>query len=138
MSKVAIVEPVGVKAGMNYYDIGLLSGLHNHGLEVYLFSNTDDVPSKIKNYPFFDSFVESKWRKGIGQLTAHLYSFWVCKREKIDWVIVHVFSVQLTFFIFCLIARLFGLKLLAIGHDVNSLANDDNSCLLYTSPSPRD
>ena len=51
MSKVAIVDPVGVKAGMNYYDIGLLSGLHNHGLEVYLFSNTDDVPSKIKNYP---------------------------------------------------------------------------------------
>ena len=51
MSKVAIIDPVGVKAGMNYYDIGLLSGLHNHGLEVYLFSNTDDVPSKIKNYP---------------------------------------------------------------------------------------
>ena len=129
MSKVAIVDPVGAKAGMNYYDIGLLSGLHNHGLEVYLFSNTDDVPSKIKNYHFFDSFVESKWRKGIGQLIAHLYSFWVCKKEKIDWVVMHVFSAQLTFFIFCLIARLFGLKLLAIGHDVNSLANDDNKIL---------
>ena len=129
ISKVAIIDPVGAKAGMNYYDIGLLSGLHNHGVEAYLFSNTDDVPSEIKNYHFFDLFVESKWRKGIGQLTAHLRSFWVCKRENIDWVVFHVFSVQLIFFMFCLIARLFGLKLLAIGHDVDSLANDDNKLL---------
>ena len=56
-------------------------------------------------------------------------SFWVCKRENIDWVVVHVFSAQLTFFMFCLIARLFGLKLLAIGHDVDSLAKDDNKLL---------
>ena len=129
MSKIAIVDPVGAKAGMNYYDIGLLSGLHNHGLETYLFSNTDDVPSEIKNYHFFDSFVETKWRKGLGQLMAHLRSFWVCKRKKIDWVVVHVFSAQLPFFIFCLIARLFGLKLLAIGHDVDSLVKDDNKLL---------
>ena len=129
MSKVAVIDPVGAKAGMNYYDIGLLSGLHNHEIDVYLFSNTDDVPSEIKNYHFFDSFVESKWRKGIGQLIAHLRSFWVCKREKVDWVVVHVFSTQFTFFIFCLIARLFALKLLAISHDVDSLAKDDNKLL---------
>lgn len=129
MSKVAIIDPVGSKAGMNYYDVGLLSGLHNHEIETFLFSNTNDVPSEIKNYQFFDLFIESKWRKGFGQLIAHLRSFWVCKKEKIDWVIIHVFSVQLSFFLFCLIARLFGLKLLAIGHDVDSLAKDDNQLL---------
>ena len=129
MSKVAIIDPVGAKAGMNYYDIGLLLGLHNHDVKAYLFSNTDDVPSEIKNYNFFDLFVESKWRKGIGQLIAHLRSFWICKRENIDWVVVHVFSAQFTFFMFCLIARFFGLKLLVIGHDVDSLAKDDNKLL---------
>ena len=129
ISKVAIVDPVGAKAGMNYYDIGLLSALHKHGIGAYLFSNTNDVPSDIKNYHYFDSFIENKWIKGIGQLTAHLRSFWVCKREKIDWVMVHVFSVQFTFFLFCLMARLFGLKLLAIGHDVDSLAKDDSQLL---------
>jgi len=129
ISKVAIVDPVGAKAGMNYYDLGLLSGLHNHGVDVYLFSNTDEVPSEIKNYHFFDSFLESKWRKGIGQLIAHLRSFWICKREKVDWVVVHVFSAQLIFFVFCLIARLFGLKLLTIAHDVDSLVKDDNKLL---------
>lgn len=129
MKKVAIIDPVGVKAGMNYYDVGLLSGLQEHDVDVYLFSNIDNVPKVIHNYHFFDFFVESKWRKGLGQLVAHLRSFWVCKKEKVDWVVVHVFSVQITFFVFCIIARLFGLKLLSIGHDVDSLAKDDSQLL---------
>ena len=129
MKKVAIIDPVGVKAGMNYYDVGLLSGLQEHDVDVYLFSNIDNVPKVIHNYHFFFFFVESKWRKGLGQLVAHLRSFWVCKKEKVDWVVVHVFSVQITFFVFCIIARLFGLKLLSIGHDVDSLAKDDSQLL---------
>lgn len=128
-SKLAIIDPVGAKAGMNYYDIGLLSGLYRHKVDVYLFSNTENVPKEIKNYPLFDSFLENKWKKGFGQLVAHLRSFWICKKEKIDWVAVHVFSAQLPFFLFCVLARLFGLKLLAIGHDVDSLAKDDNELL---------
>ena len=39
MSKVAIIDPVGAKAGMNYYDIGLLLGLHNHDVEAIFFQH---------------------------------------------------------------------------------------------------
>ena len=31
--KIAIIDPVGSKAGMNYYDIGLLSGLQNLNIQ---------------------------------------------------------------------------------------------------------
>ncbi len=125
--KIAIIDPVGVKAGMDYYDIGLLQGLSDLDVETYLFSNVTNDLKSIKNYNVFESFINDNWEKGWKLLKGYWKSFSFCKREKIDWVIIHVFSAQLIYFLFFILARLFGLKIITISHDVNSLADDDNS-----------
>jgi len=128
--KIAIVDPVGQKAGIDYYSLGLLNGLSNLNISTYLFSNIDKPKkSKVINYKFFDSFLENKVIKAYKLIIGHLRSFYICKKEKVDYVIMHVFSVQLIYFLFFILARLFRFKLIVIAHDVTSLANDDNIML---------
>mgnify|MGYP001049753984 CR=1 FL=1 len=98
--KIAIIDPVGVKAGMDYYDIGLLQGLSDLDVETYLFSNVTNELKSIKNYNFFESFINNNWEKGWKLLKGYWKSFIFCKREKIDWVIIHVFQLSLYIFYF--------------------------------------
>jgi len=124
--KIAIIDPVGSKAGMNYYDIGLLSGLQKLNIQTYLFSNFSNAGNGIICHNIFDSFIKNKLKKGIRQLLAHFKAYRICRKENIQWVIFHVFSVKLSTLIFCFLSRLFNFKTLLIAHDVDSLAGDDN------------
>ena len=92
--KIAIIDPVGKKAGMNYYNIGLLEALSKQEINTFLFSNEDKAPKIIKNYNYFDDFIDNKIRKALGQICAYLKSFLVCKIKRIDFVVMHVFSVN--------------------------------------------
>lgn len=127
--KVAIIDPVGAKAGMDYYDKGLLNGLSKQGVDTYLFSNFQDVPNYINNYKVFDLFVRNKLIQGLRQLIAHLKAFRISKKENVEWLVFHVFSVRLSSFLFCYLAKLFRFKILIIAHDVDSLATDDSQYL---------
>ena len=58
---------------------------------------------KDKNYPRYTRASTGKNRKdriskAFRLLKGHWRSFSVCKKEKVNWVIMHVFSVQLIYF----------------------------------------
>ena len=36
MEKIAIIDPVAAKAGMDYYNLGLSNGLNKNGTKVFL------------------------------------------------------------------------------------------------------
>jgi D-inositol-3-phosphate glycosyltransferase len=126
MKKVAVIDPVGVKGGMQYYNIGLLKGLVEHGVEGLYFSNDDQVPEQIRNFQVFDGFVKNPIVKGLRQISSHWKAFRICKKEKVDAVVFHVFSSALHFVAFVILAKLFRLKTVLVSHDVVSFAGDDN------------
>ncbi len=125
--KIAVIDPVGEKAGMNYYNIGLLGGLSKLGVQTHLFSNSSSTPYRVSLYPYFGLFFKSKIFQAWNEFSGYLKSFVKCKYIGVDYVIMHVFSTQFFFLSFFLIAKLFRLKVIAIAHDVSSLASDDSS-----------
>jgi|TARA_B110000467_G_C18282315_1_gene459357 D-inositol-3-phosphate glycosyltransferase len=127
--KIAIIDPVGAKAGMNYYDVSLLKGLCNHGVKTYLYSNFISSSPQIASKEVFGQFYESKHLQGINMLSGVVKSCFDCRRNGVKKVLLHLFSTQImTFLVFCIV-RLFGLKIIVISHDVSSFAKDDKPFL---------
>ena len=126
-TKIAVVDPVGEKAGMNYYNLGLLGGLSQLGVEPYLFSNTTHADERVVLLPYFGKFYNNKLKQAWNEVWGHIRAFAKCKQLRVDYVIMHVFSTQFFFLLFFVLAKLFRLKVVSIAHDVSSLAADDSS-----------
>lgn len=127
MEKIALIDPVGAKAGMDYYDLGLSYGLKENNVEVFLFSNFKDSKLLINSYTVFGKFYSNKLFQAINFFIGMFRACVVCKNKNINTVILHLFSTQLMSFLAFFICKLFGLKIIAISHDVSSFASDDNS-----------
>lgn len=118
---VAIIDPVGIKAGMDHYDLLLGKGLQEAGADVMLYSNfTDRHPSIPVEQVFFNTGV-AKWKAIASNFIGHLKAFRACRKKKINWIIVHVFRAGIFDLVTFSIARLMGLKLCTIIHDIESL-----------------
>ena len=52
-NKLAIIDHVGSKAGMNYYDDGLINGFAENNILVYLLSNFISNNNKCKSKKYF-------------------------------------------------------------------------------------
>lgn len=124
--KFAIVDPVGQKAGMNCYDLGLLHALHRKNVSVFSISNFKD-----RNYPYIKQKDDFLFEKKGALLTinnfvyAHLSAGFFLKRKKISWVLLHVFSTSAKDYFSLKVMKFFGRKIIAIIHDVESLSNED-------------
>lgn len=139
MSKLAIIDPVGIKAGMNCYDLGLLNALQQLGTESYAFSNFDDVRyPQVNQFPFFLEQKKGTISNITNFFSSHIKALRICRENNIDWVILHIFSTTPKDLFSFWITRLFGLKIIAIVHDVSSLSNEDNAYIrskMYASAS---
>lgn len=119
-NSVAIIDPVGIKAGMDHYDLSLANGLRLAGRSACVLSN-------------FTNSSNPDWVIRIFKFRMHagLRSLWLLRREyakAIQWcrqndvgkVIVHVFHFTVAEeYLFRMIARS-GLRMTAIVHDVGS------------------
>lgn len=124
--KLAIIDPVGIKSGMNHYDTFLCLALEKFNIEPYIYSNFE-IPSKtIVTKSYFGTFFKSKILQTLNFLTGMIQSCWHCKIKRIDTVIVHVFSTHNMAFLTYLICRFFRLKIITISHDVFSFTQQDN------------
>lgn len=121
---IAIIDHVGCKAGMDSYSGSLAKGFIENDVKCLLFSNFKQEGA--------DNFVFFRKKKGskISSILNQIIPFWkagrLCKKHKVKECIVHIFSYEIKDIIALRILRLFGLKLIAIVHDVEHLAGRDD------------
>jgi len=114
----AIIDPVGIKAGMDYYDLSLLNSLSKLSIKTFLFSNFQKEMDDISVYMFFNPGIRLKFFKAFNLITGFLRSVFYCKFRKVDILILHSFSASFECLFRVVVARLFMLKVYLIVHDI--------------------
>lgn len=120
-NKVALIDPVGIKAGMDHYNSLLLMGTHRAGVRCFLFSNFSRSYGEFDNTQVFFNTGVAKWKAIVSNFFGHLKAFRICKKKGIRKIIVHVFRAGVFDMVVFSIARMMGLKIYAIVHDIESL-----------------
>lgn len=119
--KIAIIDKVGSKAGIDHYDISLLRGLIATGDECYLYSNFDCNEPHVKYKKYFNNVGVGKLKSVISTFTGFFASMINAKVSGVNWLIFHIFSPNSFDLITLLVARLLRFKVLTIVHDIESL-----------------
>ena len=128
MYKIAIIDHVGNKAGMDYYSGSLAKGFINQQCNCTVYSNFTGIKSDRINYKlYYEGHSNSnKFLKLFRFLIATIKSSYSASKSKTDLVILHLFYANLITLILIAIPRLFGLKTLVISHDISSFVENDN------------
>ena len=119
--KIAIIDKVGSKAGIDHYDNSLLRGLIAAGDECYLYSNFDCEEPHVKYKKYFHNVGVGKLKSIISSFTGFFISMIHARFSGVQWLIFHIFSPNSFDLITLLVARLLGFKVLTIVHDIESL-----------------
>jgi D-inositol-3-phosphate glycosyltransferase len=121
---ILIVDPVGIKAGMDYYDLNLAEALTANGVETYIASNFNKHERCLK---FFESEKkETKAGKLKDLMTGFVKAIAFAKRKRISYILVHIFSTEAKDFLSISMVKAANLNLIAIAHDISSFANADS------------
>ena len=126
-NKLAIIDPVGIKSGMNHYDIFLCQSLVRLNCKPFIYSNFEAPSPSIVSKSFFGIFFKNKFSQTLNFIWGMIRSCIDCKKNHIDTVLIHVFSTHnmaIMTYAFC---KLFGLKTISISHDVFSFTKQDNN-----------
>lgn len=127
--KIAIIDHVGKKAGMDYYSGSLAKGMLSQNYETIVYSNFFGIESdKVQYKSYFEDHSKSNiflklYRLIKGILKASIDA----KNEKVALVIVHLFSANIVTLLLIGIPKLFRLKIAIISHDVSSFAENDST-----------
>jgi len=126
--KIAIIDHVGSKAGIDYYSLELLYGLQFLDCEGYYYSNDlSDGYNKIHKAKVFEKFTpKGSVAKIKDYFKGYLCAYRACKKEGIHKVILHSFSFGPKELYSMLLAKSFGLQITLIVHDISALAGKDN------------
>ncbi|CAN5399378.1 hypothetical protein BH11BAC2_BH11BAC2_09430 [soil metagenome] len=118
---VAIIDPVGSKAGIDQYDILLLQGMKVSGFDCTLYSNFEYTGQDFHYHRNFFNTDVAKWKSVLSLFTGFFKSLRDAKKKNIPWLILHIFRAGIFDLFSLTLARLMGFKILAIIHDIESL-----------------
>jgi len=122
---IAIIDHVGCKAGMDSYSGSLANGFLQNGVRCFLFSNFKEEGAE--NFLFFRKKKGSKFSSVLNQILPFWKAGRICKKENIHECIIHIFSYEIKDVFALRILRFWGLKIIAIVHDVEHLADKENT-----------
>ncbi len=117
----SIVDPVGQKAGMDYYDIQLAKGLAKNGIKVQGYSNFTISNTEYSFKGVFKNHEVNNFKNKKNTIKGYIKAFYAIKRLGHDQVLLHLFSYSyLNLFVYSM-AKLWGIRTYSIIHDVESL-----------------
>jgi len=129
--KVSLIDPVGGKGGMEFYDYGLALGLAKNNVTVHYFTciNTEEInyENVFLHYSFGDIWKHGKIAKLIKLLKGNLKAFKFSKVNNINHVHFQFFHLGTQNIIVLLLAKCYCLKTIVTLHDVDSLRNNNNN-----------
>lgn len=130
-NRVALIEPSGGYSGMQYYNIGMSNGLHDNGVNVFLFTTSSEKyvnPNHYKLYSFFDKV----WASNLKSIKFYYYylglfkSIIIAKKNKCKIVHLHQFHLNLNLVCTITICYFFFKKIVLTVHDVESFDSVGN------------
>ncbi len=119
--RVALIDPVGVKAGMDHYDLLLANGLSAEEVQVILYSNFKREEGNVQVHQYFFNTNVAKLSAISSNFFGTLKAFRSARKQGISWIIVHIFRAGFFDLVTLTLARLMGLKICAIIHDIEGL-----------------
>ncbi len=122
----AIIDSVGVKAGMDLYDINLAESLNINGVKTYICSNFNK--KEHRDNKFFNNDKDLFFlAKLVDFINGHIKSFSFVRYNNFDKIIMHLFSFEIKdLFVLFLASKIYKLRVILIVHDVSGFANKDN------------
>jgi len=133
LKKIALIDPVGGKGGMDFYDYGLSIGLSNIDCEVFYFTCNQTVEIKNKGvntiFSFGDIWTKNKIFKLFFLLNGYRKSFKFCKRNNINIAHFQFFHLKSQNILVLQMAKYFGLTRIVTLHDIDSFRGKESSSL---------
>ncbi len=124
-SRIAILDPVGVKASMDQYDLGLARGLAELGYEVDIHSNFTSDANPPRSFRSFGRGEVHWWN-----LTALYFNYRhvlnKCQADGVGTLIIHLFHFNQFDAWLVRKARRMGFYLIGIVHDVEGFVRPTN------------
>ena len=119
--RIAIIDPIGQKAGLDHYNLSLAKALINKCCTVKVYSNFNDIDYK--------SIVENHFTFSIHNNRLNLFrllkEYWsalrMIKADKTEIVILHLFHSSFLDYLLVRLVIFFGFRICLIIHDVESL-----------------
>ncbi len=124
--RLAILDPVGVKAGMDHYDLGLARGLAELGYEVDLHSNFTSDESSLRSFKSFGRG-EVRWWNLAALYLRYLQVLKKCKDDRVGTLIIHLFHFNQFDAWLVRKARRMGFYMIGIVHDVEGFVRPTNN-----------
>ncbi|MFN5356956.1 MAG: glycosyltransferase family 4 protein [Bacteroidota bacterium] len=118
--RIAIIDPVGSKAGMDHYNNMLATGIQNNGSEAVVFSNYATAAG-LTVYPTFQNTGKNKYASLISSFAGMVRSIRFAKKWGANRILLHVFRGGFIDMLYFVMVRVAGLRIVAIVHDVESL-----------------
>ncbi len=119
--KIALVDPIGKKMGMNHYDDGLLHALAGKGITPFIVSNYKSHYENVHSKILFNNINKPRFKSMWGTFSGLITSVFFCRQEKMDWIIFHVFRGGLFDIFILLLSKICGLKIFLIVHDIDTI-----------------
>jgi len=126
---VGIIDYVGIKAGMHYYSLGLLEALNKQSFETYYCSNYRAQQSQYKTAIklCFDANIKKSFQGLLNLVSGLFFAIHFFKKKKVKVVIHHLFEVNTMVWCILSLYKLFGFKVWAIVHDIESFEKDNSN-----------
>jgi D-inositol-3-phosphate glycosyltransferase len=125
--RIAIIDHVGIRAGMECYDLGLGIALKEAGCEPVIYSNFTTSSATVEVRQFFNFRIRWSIFSALGLLKKYLKLAGELKAAKNSHVILHGFRFGPVEWMLMLILKRSTARILLIVHDLESLTGDDKS-----------
>lgn len=128
MNHVAIIDVLGEHGGMNYYTHGMAAGMADAGITLTVHSPSgpaSDQPKYLWRKAFIGAYgrgnrLSRAWKLLSSSVLAAIYN----KREKIDFVVFHIFRADALELFDLILAKASGRRIVCIIHDVSRTDRD--------------
>ena len=123
---VAIIEVVGGYGGMQYYNLGLASGLSNYLNSVHLFSSYIEIGNKLNNNVIIQNQFNKTWgiKNSFLRFIRYFFNFisvmYKIKKKNCNIVHIHQFHFSFLYILNIILLKTLGVKLILTLHDVES------------------